>query len=235
MRTISYGIPILFLGVLAALPFRRVPEPSSASSEAADPAPETIQPTALVEVQPRGAWVPSPAELSPRPAPAPAPPPLPTDYTEVAVPLATPPAIARRYEALEMIEERKRSGADIQYQLPPRTENLAQSGAGWQTDLPLAVAAPPSTQPGPTTQPEPWPQRSSESIAQVADASPPSPAGMVSEPTGTRLQRPAAAAASEGTVTALKASFGTRSQPHDAASSSPPAPRKRYYIREPQR
>ncbi len=101
MRTISYGIPLLVIGVLAALPFRRVPEEVTAAtvaqSQPLNPPPAMIE---VTDPQP-SVWLPPP-QIEPAPAPAqPALPDLPGTYESVAVPLETPSVITERYSAVD--------------------------------------------------------------------------------------------------------------------------------------
>ncbi|QEG38853.1 hypothetical protein [Roseimaritima ulvae] len=203
MRTISYGIPILVVGVLAALPFRRVPEEPLRDGRS-EPA-ERTAPTALVEIDSHlnAVWTPPPAAVTPPPAAPPALPPLPSDYEHVAVPLATPPAIAQRYAAIQdpgsppstawpgpSTSDSSPSSSLVQAPPPNRQAADLQASTGWETNLPLATAA--SPEPPPATE---------------RQDSPPS-------------------------VAALKASF-PQPAPASSKPTTPAPPRKRYFIREP--
>lgn len=152
LRMISYGIPILVVGVLAALPFRRVPDEPLAGAQAESV--EIAAPTALVEIDARAnaVWTPPPQAFTPPPPAPPALPPLPSDYENVAVPLATPPVIAQRYAAVEPRQQQAADHAEaesaFQYQLPPAPRPDAPAASGWATNQPLDghfVSAGPST------------------------------------------------------------------------------------------
>lgn len=207
LRTISYGIPILVIGVLAALPFRRVPSEPLPGAKA-DPV-ELAPPTALVEIDARtnAVWTPPPPAFTPPAETPPALPPLPSDYEHVAVPLATPPAIAQRYAAVEPRQPQAAAPAQatpaqaesaFQYQLPPAPRVDAQAATGWATDQPLDgdfVSAGPST----------------------ADR---------------QAAKPAVAALKASFPQASAVQPSRQLDPH-SETAEPAPPRKRYFIREP--
>ncbi len=229
LRTISYGIPILVIGVLAALPFRRVPDEPLPGAEVQTPA--VTSPTALVEIDSHvnAVWTPPPVAVAPPRVAPPSLPPLPDDYEHVAVPLATPPAIAQRYAAVQQTEQlgvnpslAEHSAADpwaahrprdpaqdvaaFQYQLPPQPGPDRQAATGWETDLPLASGAVPAA---PSTTDRQDAQPAVAALKASFPRSAASPSAAQAEPT-VEFSRPA---------------------PPPAVSSAPP--RKRYYIREP--
>lgn len=207
MRTISYGIPILVVGVLAALPFRRVPDEPlpGAQTEAV----ELAAPTALIEIDARAnaVWTPPQPAFAPPPAAPPTLPPLPSDYENVAVPLATPPAIAQRYAAVEPRQPQAAGPAQadsapsesaFQYQLPPAPRAEAEAASGWATHQPLDGHF---ASPGPST-------------ADRQDS------------------KPAVAALKASFPQAATVQPSPPLEPRGEAAETAP-PRKRYYIREP--
>ena len=103
LRTLTYGIPLLLIGLLAALPFRRGSEPAT-SPAAADPAPAAASRIAPIEELPVSALPPWQTE----PTPPPVDPmqslraqfaPMAESYQAVAIPLERPAKIADRFSA----------------------------------------------------------------------------------------------------------------------------------------
>lgn len=121
MRTISYGIPILILGILAALPFRRA---STESVPIATPRAFDSGESTLREISTGNANLWSPDPEPPRAAqPAPAAiPELPSDYNDVAIPMETPPEINDRFSATVPTPVRPPSAwASQRIAIPPAT------------------------------------------------------------------------------------------------------------------
>ncbi|QDS93214.1 hypothetical protein FF011L_19750 [Roseimaritima multifibrata] len=204
MRTISYGIPILILGILAALPFRRT---STESVPIATPRSFDSGESTLREISTGNADLWSPDPEPPRadqPAPA-AIPELPSDYNDVAIPMETPPEINDRFSATVPTPVR-----------PP---------SAWASQR---IAIPPAT-----TVSEPAPELAKESsTAESSTAAP--PAFRVSYPNATaarsRVSSETEQQRSALPPTPPQPGFGKESfQPAVEAAK----PRKRYFIREP--
>lgn len=121
MRTLAYGLGLLVLGILAALPFRKSGFERGAAdlSDSAQPGYDSSADVSAIRelsLVPQNVW--SDAGASPEPIPATAfHQELPVDYGSVAVPLATPPALSARYSAIEPSQ-------------PPRTSQASNHPIG---------------------------------------------------------------------------------------------------------
>lgn len=227
-----YGLPLLAVGILAALPFRHsgafdpslaVPVPEG--SEAA-PAEHVIQPLGEVPV----AWDPpgplptagsEESDVQPLPLVA---------YEDVAAPLTLPPEIAARYSAAipstQQVPQRDRPAVWPPTSDAPALDLSADHAAdpGWQKGLPM-ITAPLDV---------PWP--SAEELASIpATSTDPSEPPDATASGSNAASRPPGAIPVGFPKTDRQAVSPETTEPTGPATATPqaPSPPKRYVIREP--
>ncbi len=219
LRTILYGIPLLAIGVLAALPFRR--DPAAAIETPAAEHSFPLETSAMVELPsaPQSVWTPSPRDIAHPAIPSTTFPALPEDYAKVAVPLATPPAIAERFSAVQPDPWSPGSTSAV-----PAGSTVAASPqplSRWQMDLPIEASPLPNDRPhNPQLEAIATDRSSSDSAAaEEARATPALAVGFPNVDQHTpRESTPEVAEETEASM-----------------ANADPAPRKRYFIREPVR
>lgn len=152
LRSILYGIPILVVGVLAALPFRRDPQPAPAEgveqqATSEDWTIETIQEISAAELD---RWdLEQERAADPMQSLAASMPPIPDSYQAVALPLERPSKIAERFSAVARDNHESSSrpeplrplvghpAALASSGIRRSSDDFAQSNAGWRTAIPI--------------------------------------------------------------------------------------------------
>lgn len=139
LRTIFYGIPILVVGVLAALPFRRVPEPGPAKGIEQPSADDdwAIEPIEEVSAAELAHWERQsrndPAD--PMKSLAESMPPIADSYQAVAVPLERPAKVADRFSAVASNQRQSSNRLEPRGPLAGRPASFASTGIGRPSDI----------------------------------------------------------------------------------------------------